>query len=81
MFGVAAIDFLGHRVDGNGITPLEEKVRAIRDFPTPTDVEAVQRFLGMLNYYHRFVPHVAGICAPLSAILKGKRKKKNATIE
>merc|ERR1712055_232994 len=81
VFGAEAIDFLGHRVDGNGITPLEEKVRVIRVFPTPTDVEAVQRFLGMLNYYHRFVPHVAGICAPLSAILKGKRKKKNATIE
>merc|ERR1712015_154328 len=38
VFGAEAIDFLGHRVDGNGITPLEEKVRAIRDFPTPTDV-------------------------------------------
>merc|ERR1712015_84759 len=70
VFGVAAIDFLGHRVDGKGITPLEEKVRAIRDFPTPTNVEAVQRFLGMLNYYHRFVPDVAGICTPLSATLK-----------
>merc|ERR1712015_461014 len=81
VFGVDSIDFLGHRVDGNGITPLEEKVRAIRDFPTPTNVEAVQRFLGMINYYHRFVPDVAGICAPLSDTLKGKRKKKNADIE
>merc|ERR1712015_199473 len=78
VFGVDSIDFLGHRVDGNGITPLEEKVRAIRDFPTPTDVEALQRLLGMLNYYHRFVPDVAGICTPLSNLLKGK--KKNAAI-
>ena len=36
VFGVKELDFLGHRVDSQGIPPLEEKVRVIREFPQPT---------------------------------------------
>merc|ERR1712212_1392974 len=69
-----AFDVSRRRIFADGADFLFQRHDAI-------SVESVQRFLGMLNYYHRFVPDVAGICTPLSAILKGKRKKKNATIE
>ena len=74
IFGVDSIDFLGHRVDRNGIIPLPEKVRAVREFPSPSSVADLQRFLGMLNFYHRFVPRVAGIVVPLTRLLAGRKK-------
>ena len=74
VLGVSSIEFLGHHVDAEGIVPLPEKVRAIRDFPRPSTVKGLQEFLGMLNFYHRFVPHVAEILVPLHAGLSGRKR-------
>ena len=60
-FGVTEIDFLGHRVNKDGIKPLADKVEAIKAFPTPTIFKLLERFLGMMNFYHLFVPHAAEI--------------------
>jgi cleavage and polyadenylation specificity factor subunit 1 len=74
LFGQASISFLGHSVSDKGITPLHDKVHAITDFPTPTDKQALQRFLGMLNFYHRFLPGIASTVLPLTEATKGKAK-------
>ncbi|XP_066966226.1 uncharacterized protein [Macrobrachium rosenbergii] len=55
-FGVEKADFLGHKISLEGIRPLASKVAADTRFPTPTSVKAVQEFLGMVNYYRRFIP-------------------------
>ena len=70
--GVPEIDFLGHHVTAAGIRPLADRVAAIRAFKPPPHRSALQRFLGMINYYHRFLPHIAKILAPLHAIVGGK---------
>ncbi len=54
IFGVPSIDFLGHRVDSAGVTPLLQYVSAVVDFPQPSTVKELQAFLGMLNFYRRF---------------------------
>ena len=64
-FGVDVIDFLGHRVTAHGVEPLPERVEAIRQFPQPRDAKALSEFLGMVNFYHRFVPHAAALMGPL----------------
>ena len=74
VFGVQSIEFLGHKVSRDGITPLEKKVSAVRNFPRPSSVNELQRFLGMLNFYHRFVPHVAEILVPLHEALSGRKR-------
>ena len=74
VFGVKSIEFLGHQVSASGIAPLEAKVGAVRNFPQPTTVKQLQRFLGMLNFYHRFVPHVAEILVPLHEALTGRKR-------
>ena len=74
VFGVPSIDFLGHRVNAEGITPLEEKVSAVRRFPRPTNVKELQQFLGMLNFYHRFIPHIAEKLVPLHAALAIRKR-------
>ena len=75
IFGAHNIDFLGHHLSPKGVAPLPEKVAAVKQFPTPSTVKSLQEFLGMINFYHRFIPHVATILAPLYETLKGKPKK------
>ena len=74
LFGVTSIDFLGHKIDAHGIHPLEKKVEAIKNFPTPLTTKALQEYLGLLNYYHRFIPYIAGIVKPLYDSLSGKKR-------
>ena len=54
-FGVSKLDFLGHHVDVTGIRLLEENVHAIQAFPLPDTQRKLRRFLGLVNFYHRFI--------------------------
>ena len=64
-FGKTEINFLGHTVTKDGIKPLPEKVDAITAYPEPDTIDELRRFLGMVNYYHRFIPNAAHIMKPL----------------
>ena len=79
-FGVNEITFLGHTVNAFGIKPLAERVDAIVEVPLPETVKALRRYLGMINFYRRFIPGAAKIFQPLNDLLKGG-KKGNAPIE
>lgn len=69
-FGQPSLQFLGHRVSAEGISPLPERVEALRAFPVPKDKTSLQEFLGLLNYYHRFIPQAAHVLQPLHASLR-----------
>jgi hypothetical protein len=60
--------FLGYTVSAVGTRPLEEKVAAINRFQQPVFVKDLRRFLGMLNFYRRFIPQVASIQAPSRSV-------------
>ena len=74
IFGVQEVDFLGHHLSSKGVAPLPSRISAIKDFPTPTTVKSLQEFIGMVNYYHRFLPDIAAILSPLYLVLKHKPK-------
>ena len=74
IFGVAEIDFLGHHINSEGVMPLKEKVEAIRSFPAPTNIKQLQEYLGMINFYNRFVPSAAYLLQPLYEVLNQKGK-------
>ena len=74
VFGASSVDFLGHRVSAAGLEPLPQKVSAIEDFPRPATVRKMREFLGLVNYYHRFIPQAATLLAPLNDLLKGAKK-------
>lgn len=69
-----SLEFLGHQIGRDGIKPLPSKVAAIKDYPKPADMHGLRRFLGMVNYYHRFLPQAAETLAPINDLLKPKRK-------
>ncbi|XP_058036746.1 uncharacterized protein K02A2.6-like [Ahaetulla prasina] len=49
--GVGSVEFLGYRIDREGIHPTESKVRAIRKAPAPQNKAELQAFLGLVNFY------------------------------
>lgn len=79
VFGVSEITFLGYTVNASGISPMQERVKAISKFSLPETIRVLRRYLGMYNLYRRFVPHAAEILHPLNALLEGG-KKGNAPI-
>jgi hypothetical protein len=65
-FAVPSLKFLGHMVSEAGIIPLPRHVDAVRLFPPPADIKHLQQFLGMINFYRRFIPSVAKVLKPLT---------------
>lgn len=62
--------FLGHLCTANGIKPDPSKFHSIKNYPTPTDGEAVRRFVAMANYYRKFIPDFSTISIPLNQLTK-----------
>uniref|UniRef100_A0A7I4XWY3 RNA-directed DNA polymerase n=1 Tax=Haemonchus contortus TaxID=6289 RepID=A0A7I4XWY3_HAECO len=66
------INFLGHELSGHRYSPADRNIRAIRDFPTPTTIKEVKSFVGMANFFRKFIANFALIASPLYALLKDK---------
>ena len=64
------MEFLGHMVDPTGIRPLAKKVNAILHYRQLASARDVQRYLGMVNFYHRFIPPLSVLARPLHAFLR-----------
>lgn len=64
------IDYLGYRIQYNAVSPSEDKLSAVRHFPIPKTVKAVQSFLGLTGYFRRFIAGYAHVARPLSDLLK-----------
>lgn len=81
VFGQPEVHFLGYSIDKNGTKPLQSKVSSITNFPLPDTVDKLKRFLGMINYYRRFVPKAAHMQIPLLDCIKGNKKNDKSIIE
>lgn len=64
-FGVRDARFLGYVITPDGTRPPQERIQTLLDFPPPKTVQGMRRFLGMLNFYRRFIPQAAKFQAPL----------------
>ena len=67
--------FLGHQVSAKGIEADDSKIKAVKEFPTPTSDQQLRQFLGLASYLRRFVKGFASIAGPLHAILGGTGRK------
>ena len=70
LFMQPEVTYCGYLNNGDGIQPVAAKVDAIENAPEPKDVSQLRAFLGMLNYYHRFLPDVATVLESLHQLLR-----------
>ncbi|GFW41720.1 retrovirus-related Pol polyprotein from transposon 297 [Trichonephila clavipes] len=78
VFGVTELIFLGHLITPDGIKPFPDKVQAVLDYKQPETVGSLRKFLGLLNFYRRFLPEAAEQHYLLSEFLKGSKGKKDS---
>ncbi len=67
-FFTRAVQFLGHILTPEGVHPMPEKREAIKAWPVPKDKEQLRSFLGLCNYYSKFIDKYSHIAAPLTAL-------------
>jgi len=62
--------YLGHRIGKAGLSVDDTKVDAVKHWPVPKTVKELQSFLGLSNYFRRFIQSYSTICAPLTSMTK-----------
>ena len=65
------IVYLGHAI---GLHPTEDKVKAIKEVPKCRNITELRSFLGIINYYHKFLPDLSGRLQPLYKLLRKKSR-------
>ena len=70
MFMRPSVEYLGHKIDANGLHPLQDKVHAIKEAPTPQSVQELRSYLGLLTYYNKFLPNLSTTLHPLHKLLQ-----------
>ena len=73
-FGLEQVEYLGYIINDVGLQPITEKVDAIQKLPQPNDVTQLRAFLGMINYYGKFLKNLSTTLGPLHALLKKGQK-------
>ena len=66
-----SIDFLGFIVSPKGVQMQQDKIEAIQQWPAPKNVSEIQGFLGLCNFYRRFIKNFSKLALPLTSMLKG----------
>lgn len=74
-FAQKAVKYLGHVVSAEGIYPDPAKTEVVVRYPVPTSAKEVKQFMGLCNYYRRFVKDHSKIAAPLFKLLSKENAK------
>ena len=74
--------YLGHVISAKRVATDEDKIEAIKNWPTPITAMEVRSFLGFTGYYHRFIPKFVQVAQPLHELTSGENAgKKKAAIK
>ena len=69
-FNLPELEFLGHIVGADGVRPDPHKVQSVRQWPVPRDVRQVRSFLGLTNYFRRFIQGYSQLVRPMQLLLR-----------
>ncbi|CAB3985078.1 Hypothetical predicted protein [Paramuricea clavata] len=73
-FRLESVSYVGHQFTKGGLKPDEDKIKAIKEMPAPDGPKALQRFLGMVNYLHKFIDNFSEKMALLRQLLNKDTK-------
>ena len=68
------VQFCGHEIDKEGLHKTREKIEAVVNAPRPENVSQLRSFLGLVNYYNRFLPNASSVLQPLHQLLEQNSK-------
>ena len=71
-----SVEYLGHRFDAEGLHALPGKIEAITNAPEPRNLQELRSFLGLLNYYGKFLPNLAMLVHLLNTLLQHDKRWK-----
>lgn len=80
-FAKSEVDFLGYSVNSEGIRPLLSRVQAVLDYPRPSTVKDLRRFLALINVYKRFIPKAVDLQSELRKLIPGNKKNDTRSLE
>ena len=69
-----SVKYLGHVIDGDGLRTSDDKVNDIVNAPSPENVTELRSFLGLINYYGKFLKNLSTVLHPLNQLLQKKQK-------
>jgi len=61
-----SVEYMGHRIDAIGFRLTSDKIKAIIDAPETTTLSELKSYLGLLNYYGRFMLNLSTMLQPLN---------------
>lgn len=64
------LEYMGHIMSGNGISPTQDRVKAVMEARKPNSASEVRSFLGLVNFSARFIPNLATIAEPLRKLTR-----------
>ena len=65
-----SVQYLGHVIGADGLHATDTKIEAVMNAPSLENVTELQSYLGLLNYYGRFIPNLASLIHPLNKLLR-----------
>jgi len=69
-FAKSQVQYLGFILSENGVAASADKVKAVREYPTPKNAKDVRAFLGLASFYRRLVPNFAEAVKPLTILTR-----------
>lgn len=81
VFGSSTVKFLGHQISAGGLSPTPDKVVSIKSYSKPADVRGLRRFLGIINFYNRFLKNAARTQAPLQRVIADHKKNSSVKLK
>lgn len=73
-FALDSVQYLGHIIKCNSISPIKDNLISIRNFPVPKNQKNVRQFLGKINFYNEYVPKISLVLEPLHNLLRKGQK-------
>lgn len=73
-FALDSVQYLGHIIKHNSISPIKDNLISIRNFPVPKNQKNIRQFLGKINFYNEYVPRISLILEPLHNLLRKGQK-------